>query len=144
MKRLILLMLICPLLLLIGCSNSSYSTSKIATNDPASLNFSVPTGSITVYKNYVLGESISSIDTYFPNVINNPELVESIINNLNQIYYEPTEILLDIWGYIYLINFDDISLQIVNRQYFYLDGTLFEITSGDLRFLDELGWQAKE
>ncbi len=131
MKKLLVLLMVFMLLLLSGCSEK--------------LNFDMPTSDITLHKNYALGEYPINVVSYNSIILSESVDNTSFISNLNKVRYrEENYINFDIWGYAYVIMFDEINISIIGNGYFYLDGKLYKITYGNFDFLDSYDWQSLE
>lgn len=109
-------------------------------NEIEDFDLGIPMGNVFVSKNCPTVGSSSIGESCITITIANPESVESFISSLNQINYRTSHDILDIWGYKYIIEFDNTVIYVVTDQYFYFNDVLYEPTFGDFRFLDELGW----
>lgn len=125
MKKIFLFISFVCFIFLLGCANS--------------MEIAVPDNQVVIEKNVILGESNNSLILYTPITLIDQEDIDELFENINFVKCKrENHVMLNIVGYCYRISWDDFSISIVNDEYFYYNGDLYEIVQGSFTsFLDE-------
>lgn len=128
MKKWLILSMISIMFLLVGCTQVYR------------FNFETPE-SITILKDEGMCENYQD---YHPIVLTDSAEIDAFMSELASWRYEEERGLnLDLCGLSFVISFNDTVIEVVNMNYFYIQGDpmLYKFVQGNLDFLNLLDWQ---